>query len=80
MPNILQYDIYMCNQSSADVNFSGSSSGINICAVGNPENYSLTNILPTYFSILQNNTLDKLTIISTISNLNISCIIEDYLF
>ena len=80
IPNILQYDIYMCNEISANPNLPGSSAGINICAVGTPENYRLTNILPTYFTILQNNSFNKLSIISTIPSLNVSCIIEDYLF
>ena len=80
IPNILQYDIYMCNEISANPNLPGSSAGINICAIGTPENYRLTNILPTYFTILQNNSFNKLSIISTIPSLNVSCIIEDYLF
>jgi hypothetical protein len=97
VPNILQYDIYM---SSNPINqaclpaISGPKSGLNICAIGTPENYKLNNILPTYISLLRidnidgvsdggtaviKNSFDYLSLVSPCSNLIVSYIIEDYL-
>ena len=56
VPNILQYDIYM---SSNPINQAclpsiiSPKSGLNICAIGTPENYNLSNILPTYITLLR---------------------------
>ena len=68
-------------------------SGLNICAIGTPENYKLNNILPTYITLLRNdntigvadgtgiikNSFDYLSLVSPCSNLAVSYIIEDYL-
>jgi hypothetical protein len=96
VPNILQYDIYM---SSNPINqaclpaIASPKSGLNICAIGTPENYKLNNILPTYITLLRNdnttgvadgtgiikNSFDYLSLVSPCSNLAVSYIIEDYL-
>ena len=74
-PNILQYDIYM--SSNIDSSF------VNICAIGTPENYLLSNILPTNITILrsQANTdkFNNLSIVSPNSGIQICYITEDYL-
>jgi hypothetical protein len=93
VPNILQYDIYMSsnpiNQASLPA-IPGPKSGLNICAIGTPENYKLNNILPTYFSLLRidntngvsdggtaviKNSFDYLSLVSPCSNLAVSYII-----
>jgi hypothetical protein len=97
IPNILQYDIYM---SSNPINnpclpaIARAKEGLNICAIGTPENYKLTNILPTYISLLRNDyttgapdggtaiiksSFNYLSLVSPCSNLSVSYIIEDYL-
>jgi hypothetical protein len=53
--------------------------GLNICAIGTPENYSLSNILPTYITLLRTNTFNYLSLVSPNSNLSVAYIIEDYL-
>jgi hypothetical protein len=69
LPNILNYEIYMSNNSS----------GINICAIGSPENYNLSNILPTKNTLLRTNNFDYLSIISDTNNISYQAIIEDLL-
>jgi len=82
VPSILQYDIYMSNGQIA-------TSGINtttypnntthIYAIGTPENYKLSNLLPCHITLLRTDNFNYLSIISKISNLEVSYIIEDYL-
>jgi hypothetical protein len=87
IPNILQYDIYM---SSNPINtplcfpqMVAPKTGLNICAIGTPENYKLDNILPSYITLLRHNNtsfwFNYLSIVSPCSNLQVSYIIEDYL-
>ena len=81
LPSILQYDIYMSSGQSSSI-LSGINNykiGININAIGTPENYKLENLLPTYITLLRTNDFDYLSIISKINNLSVSYIIEDYL-
>ena len=75
-PNILQYDIYM---SSNILN-----SNIKICAIGTPENYSLSNILPTNISLIRcintnTNNFNYLSLVSPLNNISVCYIVEDYL-
>ena len=83
VPNILQYDVYMSLNPLTPANIVNPilniNSGINICAIGTPENYKLSNILPSYITLLRNESFDYLTVISTSGNLSISYIIEDYI-
>ena len=59
-------------------------SGLNICAIGTPENYRLENILPSYISLLRCDSyadnFNYLSLVSPHSNLSVSFIIEDYLY
>jgi len=74
-PNILQYDIYMSSNITSSL--------VNICAIGTPENNLLSNILPTNISILrsQANTdkFNNLSIVSPNNGIQICYITEDYL-
>ena len=75
-PNILQYDIYM----SSNIN----NNNISICAIGTPENYLLSNILPTNISLIRcintnTNNFNYLSIVSPNNNISICYISEDYL-
>ena len=84
VPNsILQYDIYMSSNPltplSTVPSVTVNKTGVNICAIGTPENYKLVNILPGYITLLRNDSFDYLTIISPISNLAISYILTDML-
>ena len=86
IPNILQYDVYM---SSNPINPScfppmiSPKPGLNICAIGIPENYKLNSILPSYITLLRHDNttywFNYLSIVSPCSNLQVSYIIEDYL-
>ena len=81
LPSILQYDIYMSSGQSSPipVGINNYKNGININAIGTPENMKLENLLPTYITLLRTNDFDYLSIISKILGLNVSYIIEDYL-
>ena len=81
LPSILQYDIYMSSGQSSSIlsGINNYRSGININAIGTPENYKLENLLPTYITLLRTADFDYLSIISKINNLSVSYIIEDYL-
>ena len=70
LPNILQYDIYMGSNTN----------NVNICAIGTPENYLLSNILPTNISLIKSSDpFNYLSIVSPIADVPICYIIEDYL-
>ena len=77
-PNILSYDVYMCNQLVAGTQ--GQQAGINIAAIGTPQNYLLNSILPITMSLLRTGNFNYLSVISRINNLAISIIIQDQLF
>ena len=76
--NVLSYEIYMSNE--ANTGTMGGTAGINIYANGTPRNPLLANILPTYFSLMRTSDFNYLTCISTVQNINISCIIQDLIF
>ena len=80
LPSILQYDIYMSNNYIAQSGITNPNTNlIHIYATGTPENYKLSNLLPCYITLLRTNNFNYLSIISTIPNLSVSYIIEDYL-
>ena len=75
-PNILQYDIYMASNINTN--------NIRICAIGTPENYLLSNVLPTNISLIRcidsfRNNFNYLSLITLDSSITVSYIIEDYL-
>ena len=78
IPNILSYEIYMSNESQNGGG--GGYAGINICALGVPQNYSLNSILPTTLSLLRTGDFNYLSIISRSSGALCNVIIEDLLF
>ena len=53
IPNICEYTIYMSNKASAAA---GTIAGVNICAMGEPVNYYLNNLMKNRIFILRNNT------------------------
>ena len=56
------------------------SNNINICAIGTPENYLLSNILPTNISLIRcNSNFNYLSIVSQKSGVSFCYIVEDYL-
>ena len=83
--NVLQYDIYMSDAplipQGTDPEFDTNEKieGINITAIGTPENLALNNILPGLITLLRTDNFDYISIVSKYKNLNISYIIEDYL-
>jgi len=86
VPNILQYDVYMsCNPFTPTTSpqIPTAKSGLNICAIGTPESYTLGTLLPSYISLLRmddaTHGFNYLSIVSTYKNLPVSYIIEDYL-
>lgn len=79
--NILNYEVYMSNE--INVGSDGGSIGINIFAnhIGNTlPNPILVNILPSYFTLLRTADFNYLSVISTIQNINLNCIIQDILY
>ena len=68
----------MCNQLVAGTQ--GQQAGINIAAIGTPQNYLLNSILPITMSLLRTGNFNYLSVISRINNLAISIIIQDQLF
>ena len=71
-PTILQYDIY----TSYIVN----SGIINICAIGFPSNYYLNKITAGDIFLLKTTSYNHISILSRKNDLNVSCIISDFLF
>jgi hypothetical protein len=78
LPDILHYEIYMSSKAAAGG--SGTTAGINIFAVGYPNNSSLNVIPPNNLFILSNpsNNFNYITLVST-SPGDIRCVIEDLL-
>jgi hypothetical protein len=78
VPDILSYEIYMSNKSSA-----GSSSelaGVNICAIGYPINYKLDKVMPNNIFIMKDNSpnINYISILSS-RTIQVRCIIVDLL-
>jgi len=78
LPNILNYEIYMSNKAVEGANFGDE--GINICAIGTPENYKLNQIMPNNLFLMRNDTnnFNYLSIVST-NIADCKVIIEDLL-
>jgi hypothetical protein len=80
-PYVMNYTIYMSNKSNP-VFGRPETAGINIYAVGFPENIKLANILPNNLMLLKNynSNFNYLTILSRQAPADLYCIIEDQLF
>jgi hypothetical protein len=80
-PYVVNYTIYMSNKANA-IFGRPETAGINIYAVGFPENTKLNNILPNNIMLLKNynSNFNYLTLISRTAPADIICIIEDQLF
>lgn len=82
LASILQYDIYMSNGQIPTTGIETNTypnNTIHINAIGTPENYKLANLLPCHITLLRTDNFNYISIISKISNLSVSYIIEDYL-
>jgi hypothetical protein len=69
-PQVFQYDVYMASLST----------GINVCALGTPENYNLINNPNTQLFLLRTSNYNYLSVISPTSNISVNCIIKDNLY
>jgi hypothetical protein len=80
-PYVSSYEVYMSNK-SIPVFGRPETAGLNIYAVGFPENNKLANILPNQLMLLRNvsGSLDYLTIVSRTAPCDIYVIIEDMLY
>jgi hypothetical protein len=80
-PYVVNYTIYMSNKSNP-IFGKPETAGINIYAVGFPENTKLSNILPNNLMLLKNynSNFNYLTIVSRTAPADLYCIIEDQLF
>ena len=80
-PYVINYTIYMSNKSNA-IFGRPETAGINIYAVGFPENIKLENILPNNLMLLKNfnSNFNYLTILSREAPCDLYVIIEDQLF
>ncbi len=80
-PYVINYTIYMSNKSNA-IFGRPETAGINIYAVGFPENIKLENILPNNLMLLKNfnSNFNYLTILSRTAPCDLYVIIEDQLF
>ena len=80
-PYVMNYTIYMSNKSNP-IFGRPTTAGINIYAVGFPENIKLANILPNNLMLLKNfnSNFNYLTILSRTAPADLYCIIEDQLF
>jgi hypothetical protein len=70
-PQVFQYDVYMSKPDGTT---------INICAIGMPENYNLNNVPPSHIFLLQTTDYNYLSVVSTVNNIGIKCIIKDNLY
>lgn len=78
LPNIISYEIYMSEKALAAAPFGDA--GINICAIGQPENYKLDKLMPNNLFLFKSLTANYnyLTLISTNIS-DVSVLIEDML-
>jgi hypothetical protein len=77
LPRVCNYEIYMANKTIAGG--TGELAGINICATGTPENYNLNKIPLSYIFLLRTDNFNYISIISTVQNTSVNCIISDNL-
>jgi hypothetical protein len=78
-PNVLSYEIYMSNESQGGGGGIGSA-GVNICAIGYPENVILNAISPTQLSLVRTGDFNFISILSRVNGTVFNSIIEDCLF
>ena len=78
-PNVLSYEIYMSNESQGGGGCIGSA-GVNICAIGYPENVILNAISPTQLSLVRTGDFNFISILSRVNGTVFNSIIEDCLF
>ena len=78
-PNVLSYEVYMSNESQSGGGGIGSA-GINICAIGYPENTILNAISPTQLSLVRTADFNFISVLSRINGTVFNGIIEDVLF
>jgi hypothetical protein len=77
-PNVLSYEVYMSNESQAGGGGIGSA-GLNVCALGYPENVILNAISPTQLSLVCGD-FNFVTVLSRVNGSVFNAIIEDCLF
>jgi hypothetical protein len=77
-PNVLSYEVYMSNESQAGGGGIGSA-GLNVCALGYPENVILNSISPTQLSLVCGD-FNFVTVLSRVNGSVFNAIIEDCLF
>ena len=78
LPNILNYTVYMSYKANSAPGLGDN--GLNLCAIGHPENYHLKQIMPNHLFLMRNDTnnFNFLSIITTnMSDLRV--FIEDLL-
>ncbi len=76
-PNVLSYEVYMSNESQGGGGGIGSA-GLNVCAIGYPENVILNAISPTQLSLVCGD-FNFISILSRINGTVFNAIIEDCL-
>jgi hypothetical protein len=77
-PNVISYEVYMSNESQGGGGGIGSA-GLNVCAIGYPENVILNTISPTQLSLVCGD-FNFLTVLSRVNGTVFNAIIEDCLF
>jgi hypothetical protein len=76
-PNVLSYEVYMSNESQAGGGGIGSA-GLNVCAVGYPENPILNTISPTQLSLVCGD-FNFVSVLSRVNGTVFNAIIQDLL-
>ena len=76
-PNVLSYEVYMSNESQGGGGGIGSA-GLNVCAIGYPENVILNAISPTQLSLVCGD-FNFISILSRVNGTVFNAIIEDCL-
>jgi hypothetical protein len=77
-PNVLSYEVYMSMQTQGGGGGLGSA-GLNITAIGYPENYQLNNVCPTQISLVCAD-FNFVSVLSTVNGTVFNCLITDELF
>jgi hypothetical protein len=77
--NVLSYEVFMSNQSQGGGGGIGSA-GINLRAIGTPENPILNGITPTQISLVRSADFNFICCLAIVNNTQVYSIIEDCLF
>ena len=77
-PNVISYEVFMSLQSQGGGGSIGSA-GLNICAIGYPENVILNAISPTQLSLVCGD-FNFISILSRVNGTQFNCIISDEMF